>query len=157
MDGKRVAVCNEWMVSVNLAFIVAAFGIVLAGRNLELSANVAKKVAANSATANGVIKTVIAAIETAIMKYGVPVAMSANVVAIALAGIAVVYDNDSLVHREWLVFWRHPGQRFECRRSNGSGSIRGERFACGRESGGDDEATSRAGARKIQRYSSDDS
>ena len=45
-------VTSGWFL-VNLAFIVAAFGIVLAGRNLELSANVAKKVAANSATANG--------------------------------------------------------------------------------------------------------
>ena len=70
------------------------------------------------------------------MKYGVPVAMSANVIAIALAGMRP-FMTMILVHREWLVFWRHPGQRCRYRRSNGSGSICGERFACSRESGGD--------------------
>ena len=101
-------VTSGWFL-VNLAFIVAAFGIVLAGRNLELSANVAKKVAANSATANGVIKTVIAAIETAIMKYGVPVAMSANVVAIALAGIVPFMTMIPLFIASGLFFGVIPG------------------------------------------------
>ena len=72
---------------VNMAFIVAAFGIVLAGRNFELSASVAKKVTANSTATNGMIKTAVAAIEAAILKYGAPVAMSTNVFMIALVGI----------------------------------------------------------------------
>jgi sulfoquinovosyltransferase len=72
---------------VNMAFIVAAFGIVLAGRNFELSASVAKKVTANSTATNGMIKTAVAAIEAAILKYGVPAAMSTNVFMIALVGI----------------------------------------------------------------------
>ena len=55
-----------------MAFIVAAFGIVLAGRNFELSSNVAKKVAANSATTNGIIKTAVTSIEAAIAKLAFP-------------------------------------------------------------------------------------
>ena len=71
---------------------------------------------------------------------------------IALAGIVPFMPTMPLVHREWLVFWRHPGRHFERYWGNGSGSIRGESFACGRESGGNDyKATTRAGARKIQR------
>ena len=81
----NVAVCNEWIVSGELSLRLPRLGL-FAGRNLELSANVAKKVAANSATANEVIKAVIAAIETAIMKYGFPWLCLRTLSAIALAG-----------------------------------------------------------------------
>ena len=85
--GNALQLVTSAQFLVTMAFIVAAFGIVLAGRNFELSSSVAKSVTANSTTTNGIIKTAVTSIEAAIAKFGVPMAMSANVFMIALAGI----------------------------------------------------------------------
>ena len=85
--GNALQLVTSAQFLVTMAFIVAAFGIVLAGRNFELSSSVTKNVTANSTTTNGIIKTAVTSIEAAIAKFGVPMAMSANVFMIALAGI----------------------------------------------------------------------
>merc|ERR1712138_217995 len=74
--GNALQLVTSAQFLVTMASIVAAFGIVLAGRNFELSSSVTKNVTANSTTTNGIIKTAVTSIEAAIAKFGVPMAMS---------------------------------------------------------------------------------